>query len=85
MRSCAVRVAMKQFDLVNKLRERITNLEAANARAAAEIFKLKNQVDEWKTRTSFANRMVGNEREIRIDAERRLAELEARMCETEGL
>jgi predicted nuclease with TOPRIM domain len=72
---------MKQFDLVNKLRERINNLEAEDARLRGIIRRLQVDIDDWKTRAQYATRISHVEREIRLDVEARLLKAEAKLAQ----
>jgi predicted phage gp36 major capsid-like protein len=68
---------MKQFDLVNKLRERLNNLEVEEARLLEVIKRLEKDLADWKSRTQYANRISYLERDLRVDAEARLAKAES--------
>jgi predicted nuclease with TOPRIM domain len=68
---------MKQFDLVNKLRERLNNLELEEARLLEVIKRLEKDLADWKSRTQYANRISYLERDLRVDAEARLAKAES--------
>jgi predicted nuclease with TOPRIM domain len=68
---------MKQFDLVNKLRERLNNLELEESRLLEVIKRLEKDLADWKSRTQYANRISYLERDLRVDAEARLAKAES--------
>lgn len=76
MRSCAVRVMTKQFDLVNKLRERIAELENRELRLQSEVIRMTGHADDWKTRAAYAVRMLEIERQLRRGFEHRALKAE---------